>query len=50
MTDAICAFEATLVTTFWYPDQIVADKAFKNDQFTGYLAERQIVFRPVPPG
>lgn len=50
LADAVAAFEACLVSYFWYPESIHVDKTFAVGDFKTYMDEVGISFRPVPPG
>ena len=50
ISEAVIGFEACWVPHFGYPESIHGDKAFDASNFKSYMKERDISFRPVPPG
>lgn len=48
ISSAVVAFEATWVAQFWPPESVQGDQAFAKTEFTDYLKNNSISFRPVP--
>lgn len=49
ISEAFTSFESQWVSLFRYPQTVLFDLSFQNDEFTNYLSSCDVDWRPIPP-